>query len=116
MSIVTFETQTYELTDYEKGLLPNIVSRLSKKIGKQNAVTSKEVVATYKSAGYKMSSARWRKIIHHIRVNGLVKNLIATSNGYYIATTEKEKKDFITSLNQRINAITEVRNAMLKQF
>jgi hypothetical protein len=37
-----------------------------------------------KGAGYQLTEARLRKIINHIRVNGLLHWLIATSKGYYI--------------------------------
>ena len=69
------------------------------------------MVAALKGLGYKVSEARIRKLIHYIRVNRLVKNIIATSKGYYIATTEEEIKSFVESLQQRINSIEEVKNS-----
>lgn len=114
--ITNFEHITYELDDYELKLLPNIVKRLKLKIGKQSAVTSSSAVKAFKQAGYKMDAARWRKIIHYIRVNNLVPFLISTSKGYYIATTEHEVRQYLTSLKERINSITTVYDALEYQL
>lgn len=122
MAITNFEEYTYELTDKEMEMLPNIVKHLKLKIGEANAITSKEVVKLYqdaKKAGktkFTMTGARWRKIIHHIRINNLVPLLISTSKGYYIATKEEEIKNYILSLKERINSITTVYDAMEHQY
>lgn len=112
-----FEEQTHELTEYEeKTLLPPIIKGLKTKVGEQNAITSTEIVKRMKELGFKLDPARLRKIINHIRVNNLIYNLLATSKGYYIATDESECRSFIESLDQRINAIISVRDAMAYQL
>lgn len=114
--ITNFEEITEELTDEELKLVPNIVKHLKTKIGKENAITSKQVVAAYKANGKKMSGPRWRKIIHHIRVKNLVPLLISTSKGYYISHDKDEIESYIKSLSERINSITEIKNAMEHQL
>ncbi len=106
-----FKKETQKLTDYELTLVPLLVLGLKTKIGKINAIKNKEMVAALKDLGHKVNEARIRKLIHYIRVNKLVKNIIATSKGYYIATTEKEINDFVESLQQRINSIEEVKKS-----
>lgn len=112
-----FEEQTHELTDYEeKTLLPAIIKGFNTKRGESNQISSTEIIKLMKGANYKIDPARLRKIINHIRINNLIYNLIATGKGYYIATTPSECKKFITSLDQRINAIINVRDAMQYQL
>ena len=114
--ITNFEHETAPLSEYEEGtLLPLFVSALSRKIGRDMSVTNKEITARLKTAGYKIDSARVRKIINHIRVHGLVYGLIGTSEGYYIATSEKELEEYEDSLKGREEAIRAVRLSISRQ-
>lgn len=109
-----FEKQTMPLTDEEQNtLVPIFVRCLAGQRGKENAVTNKEICS--KMCNYKMSDARVRKIINHIRINDLVPCLIATSNGYYVAVTEQEISEYCLSLEGRENAIREVRLSIERQ-
>lgn len=111
-----FKKQTHELTDHEMTfLLPKVVKGLKFKIGKKNAVKNSDVCRAFVSCGFRLTPPRFRKIINHIRIHGLILNLIATSGGYYIATSQSECERFIESLDQRINSITRVRDAMFYQ-
>lgn len=115
--VENFEEQTHELTEYEfNTLLPVIKKGLLKKIGESNAVTSTQIVKALKQEKYKIDPARVRKIINYIRINNVIYNLIATSKGYYIATSPNECRSFIRSLDQRANAIISVRDAMQYQL
>jgi len=110
-----FEKETQPLTPYEKEtLLPILISGLRVKTGKNNAVTNKQIVAALKHQ-HKITDARVRKLINHIRVNDLVPALIATSDGYYIAETEKELAEYVNSLKGREDAIRSVRESMERQ-
>jgi len=112
-----FEIETQPLTEYERNaLLPVIVNALKLKLGKDKAVKNSEIVTGMKAWGYKITEARVRKIINHIRTNGLVSGLMATSNGYYIATHRTELKEYIESLRGRELAIRTVRQNMEKQM
>lgn len=113
--IKNFEDITQPLTEYEeKTLLPVFVKGLSSKVGKENSITNKQIVSALK-VQYKVTDARVRKLISHIRVNGLVSGLIATSDGYYIATTEKELSEYEESLLSREAAIRAVRLSINRQ-
>ena len=112
-----FSEETAPLNDYEKDtLLPVIVCGLKTKRGSSMAVKNAYICSRLKAAGYKVTEARIRKIINHIRVNGIVPLLIATSAGYYIATNVKEVEDYIDSLYGREKAISEVRMALTEQL
>ena len=115
--ITNFERETHELTEYELDILmPIILKGLSTKIGKHNAITNKAICKAMDTIGHKLHDARLRKLIHHIRAHDLILNLIATSKGYYIATTTKEVEDYIKSLSERINSIEFIRQSIQRQM
>lgn len=114
--IETFECQTEPLNTYEKEiLLPVIIRGLSNKIGKAKAITGKQICDAMNKYGYRLNGARLRKIVNHIRVCGLINNLIATSDGYYIATSVEDVDKHIESLKGRIAAMQTVLFAMENQ-
>lgn len=112
-----FAQQTEPLTDYERDtLLPVICRGLANKVGEARAITNTAITKAMKGAGYQLTEARLRKIINHIRTTGLIKWLIATSKGYYIATNRQEMEDYIGSLRGRELAIRAVRESMESQL
>ena len=115
--ITGFEELTEPLTEKEETVfLPPIVQGLRAKIGREMAVTNKSIIQGLRvNRGIKISEARVRKIINHIRCNDLVPCLIATSEGYYIAQTEQELLDYEESLEGREDAIREVRMSIRRQ-
>ena len=115
--ITGFEELTEPLTEKEETLfLPPIFRGLRAKVGRQKAVTNKEIITGLKeNLGIKIGEARVRKIINHIRCNDLVPCLVATSEGYYIAENERELLDYEESLEGREDAIREVRLSIHRQ-
>jgi hypothetical protein len=108
-----FETITHDLTDYESGtLLPVFLRGLSNKRGKEKAITNKKMIQFLKAKDYKISDARVRKIINHIRRNFLIPGLIATSSGYFISSDKNEIKRYISSLQGRENEIRLIKEGM----
>ena len=105
-----FEKLTDELTDDELKKVPSIVKGVGKRIGKENAVTSKIICDKMNLIG-----VRLRKIIHFIRINNLVSGLCSNSKGYYIAKNIQELEDNNKSLQQRIASQIEVLNSLEKQ-
>lgn len=112
-----FMKETEPLTDYERNvLLPVICRGLSTKVGKAKAITNEKITEAMKDADYKINDVRLRKIINHIRTNGLVKWLVATNRGYYVATSRDDVEQYIESLKGREDAIRAVRESMEKQL
>lgn len=112
-----FEEQTSPLSEYERDvLLPLVVRGLRLKVGRENAVTNKEMCAGLGRHGYEVSGARIRKLIHHIRTEGLVIGLVATSGGYYVATEKDEIVSYVRSLEGRETAIRRVREVLIAQL
>ena len=115
--ITTFETQTKPLTEYENDtLLPIMVKCLSKHIGKDKVITNAEMCAKMAIYGYKIGETRVRKIINHIRNNGLVECLIASGKGYYVTESITEMKSYIESVKNREDAIRAMRLSMEEQL
>ena len=112
-----FSEQTEPLTEYEvETLLPQLVRGLRTKVGRSMSVTNKAIIEGMKrNLGLSISDARVRKLINHIRNNDLVPCLIATSQGYYIAESEQELKDYEDSLLGREEAIRSVRLSIQRQ-
>lgn len=112
-----FEKQTEPLNDYEHNvLLPLIIRGLKIRYGEKSAITNRNMTVALRNKGYDISEARVRKIINHIRTNALVKRIIATSKGYYIATSIDELSDYIESVKGREDAIRVMRESMEQQL
>lgn len=112
-----FKKQTHDLTKYElEELVPVIVRGIEFRIGEGRSVTSKQAIYGMKKRGFKIDGPRFRKCINYIRINGLVPLLLATSKGYFVANSESSVERFIESLDQRINAITTVRDSLHYQL
>ena len=114
--IQNFIKETSELTKYEaEVLLPIIAMCLQHHIGKDKAVTNRQICERMKKKGYDLTETRVRKIVNRIRTNNLVECLIATSRGYYVTHNKQELEDYIKSLKGREEAIRLVREALEQQ-
>ena len=111
-----FEMETQPLTEYEeKELVPVVARGLAAKRGRHNAVTNKYICEKLTDKGYKIDGIRLRKVVNYIRIKGIVKCLIATSNGYYVAENRKQIEDYTASLKGREESIHAVRVALSDQ-
>ena len=112
--MIGFEEQTQPLTAWEQhNLLPVMLAGLRTKVGQDNAVTSGQIIKALKADPYnfKINGARVRKVINYIRLNGMVRNLVASSKGYYIEQDPKAVEVYKQSLRDRIGAIEAVLNS-----
>ena len=109
-----FEQETEPLNDYEQSLVPIFIQGLKTKLGKESAVTNDAMIAGLDKMGHKLNQARVRKIIAHIRNKQLIKGLMASSKGYYITNNPEEIKDYIESLQGRIEAILAIKRTFEK--
>ena len=107
-----FNEQTKPLDDYERDvILPLMVRGLKTKVGKANAITNEAMISALKTRGLKkINPARIRKIINHNRVNGLIRNLVASSNGYYNELDLEERQKYAESIRQRAESMLAVLN------
>jgi len=110
-----FEELTFELNDDEFKIAQITVEKIKTKIGKMNTVTGGRIRDFFTSKGNKMNEARVRKIIQFIRISGMIKNLVGSSNGYYIADSAKEAARAVVSLREQSRAIKASADVLAKQ-
>lgn len=134
--VTGFEHITNELTAFEREkIVPIIVKSWKRRdpsskqiitmkemIKKTNDFCKKENIRSYRvlkkgsiktsTKCYIINGPRMRKVIHYIRVKGLIIDLIATSNGYFRSNDANEIANFIKSCRQRANSFNEVARAM----
>ena len=97
---------TQPLTAEEKELIPIIIKLIQTHKHITNKIIIKCIKALINMNEYpdiSLTEGRIRKIINHIRVNKLCKNLIASGKGYYIAKDNKEVQDYVGRLWHRIH-------------
>ncbi len=111
MSITNFLQQTYELKKEEKEILLPMLMEGFKLRTSENPIKAPAIVrgmnGALQKAGHtklKFSEVRLRKLCNYIRSKSLMP-LVATTNGYFLATTKKELEDQILSLRERASAI-----------
>ncbi len=112
-----FEDYTRGLNEYEREkLLPAVIAGMRTKIGANNAISSREAIQKMKDVGYKIDGARFRKILHVIRVSGMVKGIVGTAKGYYIANNDQEWSSYMKSIIDRTNHMLSLKNALASQY
>ena len=104
------------LSNYEVNvLLPILMKGLEMKKGKENAVTNKQIVHSVRKHGVRINSFSVILLVNHIRTNDLMVGLMATSNGYYVSSSEQELIDYEMNLMCREVALRKVRMSMQRQ-
>lgn len=97
-------------------VIPLLIKRLRLAKRKKQAMTNDHLRnSLLKHHLVKVHYRTLQKLVHHIRVNGLVKNLIAGSNGYYISNSAPEIKNYIRIIKSRVKELHAVRRAIEKQ-
>lgn len=127
--MTNFENITAPLNDIErkaaeiiaKGMLSHvgadhsvtastIANGMAKNFADMRIVDARGVVRPY------LTGPRIRKIMNYIRRNHLCRFLIASSDGYYLATDSNEVCKYIKSLDERIEAIQAMQNALKQEL
>ena len=110
-----FTKETQPLTEKEQSVIHLVTQLLL--VSPHTFITAKKISEHVKtSSGVNLKGPRVRKVMNHIRVNGLVNNVIASSKGYKVASTFQEMKDYLVSLEERIKAQMALMNALKKQM
>lgn len=110
-----FEDYTQPLTEGQiNSFVPKVAALLKGRKGAEFAITNKVIQRYLQHDGITISDTQVRAVINYIRTNHIVKSVLASSKGYYIATDVRELEDYCRSLGARMNAIGEVRKALLE--
>ena len=112
-----FEHITRDLEPKEREVVFCVVEILKERKGKGQAITNKQISQIVaRVTGTKLSPPRMRKIINLIRVRGILPGIIGWNTGYFLAQEEEEWRDGMIGLQDRIEAITAVYDAMVKGY
>ena len=112
-----FEDKTEDLSETERlTVLPPIIETLTRCIGRDSAMTNKQIVKELECKGVATTERRVRKSINYIRITGKITGLIATSAGYFVSKNRDEVNDYIDSLMGREDAIRQVRESFQHQL
>ena len=107
--ITNFEEITEGLSTVEnETVLPKVIELVKYRKGKENAISNRKLVNLLTAMGHEVSEPRIRKMINQIRLKGLVKNLLASSKGYYISNDKDEITKYVASLRERASAINAI--------
>ena len=97
-----YEKVKAEIDDTDLPVVKLIAKSLNKRVGKENAITNKQMRKALKdNAEITIHPIKMRKIIQYIRVFNLVPMLCASSKGYWRAETEQEFIDWSESAESR---------------
>ena len=114
--ITEFERDTQKLSGYEKNeVLPAVMKVLEQCKRKRKAISNSQLMRQHLSY-YVVDPARLRKVINYIRNNFLIKGLMASSKGYYIAESREELKRYVKSLDGRISSIKDLQQSIKGQM
>lgn len=105
-----YENINFELCEDDLKWIGPFSKALSKRIGKENAVTNKEI---QDKTG--LSSQKVHKIIQHIRTNNIVNGICSNGRGYYVAKDIHELEECLISLKQRIYSQMKTLHCLEKQ-
>lgn len=112
-----FEEYTGPLNGFELNtVLPKVARYLEKCKGAENAETNSQIrFRLSQDYNLHVTDPRLRAVINEIRTSGTVPYLVASSKGYYVATSVEEVEDYARTLDSRIREMIRVRDALLSQ-
>ena len=113
----------------ESPMLPFFVAAFEKHVEVHNAIKSAAIQAGYKvwyekhkdklrklGCAKRLTPRKVCKIIRHIRLNHLIPNLVANSQGYYVTANQHEVARYYSSLKHRSDMITAVAEEIAKDW
>lgn len=106
--VIGFEEYTATLSESEVSMAEWLAPLLPAYVGKKKAISNYRIRWMLFDKFGHVTPARIRKLINYIRINCLVENLIASSAGYYVASTREEVDVYVQSLRQRAASIMHV--------
>lgn len=108
LMVINFEEYTATLSEGEVVMAEWLATQLPTHVGKEKAISNYRLRWMLFEKHGNVTPARVRKLINYIRINCLVENLIASSAGYYVASTREEVETYVLSLRQRAASIMHV--------
>lgn len=106
--------ETSRMNDFERDVLvPLVCDLLTKANGRP--LPSKVIAQSIRKIGHHTDTRSVRRVINHIRREGLVPCVASSIKGFFVASNDREITETIYSLEGRVDAIQEVINALKEQ-
>lgn len=107
------KNSTSQLTTEEYKILP-LLAKYIKENTKNGGKVKNANIRTHFKQMFSVGDTRRRiqLMIHELRVTGKVKNLLASTDGYYVSRKKADKDAYKVALKRRINSLTEVYNSI----
>lgn len=116
--ITRFENHTAPLSaTTRQEMVPHVVALLSERRGKAARITNTQIrhkLQELVGGEALVAEATLRAIIHEIRIDGLVPDLVASERGYYVAVDEADLQEYLESLQERVRSIQAVRRSLFQ--
>ncbi len=102
--------------EIKRDIVPLVIKKLKTAKGRLRFISAPEIKNHLnKHYGLKIGHGTLRSVLHYIRINGIVKCLIATSQGYYITNNTLEMQAYLKSLRKRMRQIGALAIALDRQ-
>lgn len=102
------------MNDYERDVLVPLVCDILKEHGCR-PLPSLEISNMIRSVGHTASTRSVRRVINHIRREGLVPCVASSPKGFFVASNEAEITECIYTLESLADSIQEVIHALKEQ-
>ena len=103
-----------KINDFERGVLvPLVCDLLTKANGRP--LPSKVITQAIRKLGHVCNSRSVRRVINHIRCEGLVPCVASSTKGFYVANSVNEITECIYTLESLAGSIQEVIEALKQQ-
>lgn len=117
MENIDFKGSYGDLSIHEKNvLLPLVVQMLSHRNTKQKVFSNTKIRKVLKEFGEDITDPQIRKIVFHIRNNGLLQLLIANNEGYFISYNRADIEKWIDMQRGKIETMRLTLNAIELQL
>jgi len=111
--VLVIPNSTKVTWEEKKLVVPLLIKRIRKAQKQKQEITNVHLCHSLaKHHGIKIQAATVRKLLHYIRVNHLMRNLIATSKGYFISKDPIKLINYVKSLQKRIREIGDLKKAI----
>jgi len=112
------QTEIRNMVKNEVAAISFFVAELKTAEGKDQAITLGWFVDNWNRMNpkHKISDAGGKRIIRHIRDNGLVKRLMADQYGYFVAENKKAYDKYLNMLYRRMKKLQTTYTAMKRQY
>ncbi len=105
-----------DLTEFELKYVPEFISALEKRQGKNNAITETQIVQSYVKKNVQLTEIQVIRIINHIRLKNMLALLVNDESGYYVALNRSEIEDCMEFIRKSENYLWLVRNSLKQQL